>query len=423
MGLDWHGGSLLATACGNGKIYVWNTVESNLVTVLHGHGSAAVSVVFNSSGRLLATTGWDNAVRIWDPLAGKELLTLPQPTERWGFRPDGHWFGWSGGQAQFGVLDPALECHQLRSEQQPDAAINSVSMSPDGRFLFAAQPPHLRVWDLREGKELCRLSERNYYNSFLAPDRQSLLTWSALGLERWPMEFGTSPRASARSAGAPARFGPEEDLWGLCTSADGQTLAFAHQIGDKNRIHVWDGASLTEKRVLTGWGGYWGIALSGDGHLCAASIRGETNVWVWDTASGILFKKIHAPGLPNLAFSPDNHWLVTGSGKEYLFWERVTWRCVRSIARTNSGGVRGFMAFSPDSGTLAMTDSRDSVRLVELATGRELARLEAPGQEGVNSLAFTPDGCHLVVASQMGAIHAWDLPRIHAQLASMKLDW
>ena len=68
-----------------------------------------------------------------------------------------------------------------------------------------------------------------------------------------------------------------------------------------------------------------------------------------------------------------------------------------------------------------MLGQTDSVyRLVELATGRELARLEDPEQIP-GAAAFTPDGTRLVVAARDG-LRVWDLRRIPAELVRMGLE-
>jgi tetratricopeptide (TPR) repeat protein len=60
-------------------------------------------------------------------------------------------------------------------------------------------------------------------------------------------------------------------------------------------------------------------------------------------------------------------------------------------------------------------------RLVELATGRELARLEDPDQTA-GAAVFTPDGTRLVVNARDG-LRVWDLRRIRAELVELGLDW
>ncbi|MGH7971270.1 MAG: hypothetical protein ACREIC_21330, partial [Limisphaerales bacterium] len=86
-------------------------------------------------------------------------------------------------------------------------------------------------------------------------------------------------------------------------------------------------------------------------------------------------------------------------------------------------GYSAFMDFSGDSSVIALTVSRDSVRLVEAATSQELATLEAPEAYDIHHVNFSPDSNQLAVVYQNGLIHIWDLRLIRTELAAMKLDW
>ena len=81
------------------------------------------------------------------------------------------------------------------------------------------------------------------------------------------------------------------------------------------------------------------------------------------------------------------------------------------------------MALSDDSATVALALSRDTVRLIEAVSGRELATLEAPEAHDIYWLRFSPDGSRLAVLYRDGPVHVWDLRLIRDQLVEMKLDW
>jgi WD40 repeat protein len=81
------------------------------------------------------------------------------------------------------------------------------------------------------------------------------------------------------------------------------------------------------------------------------------------------------------------------------------------------------MTFSPDSAFVAVAFTRDTVRLLDAPSGRELATLEAPEPNDICDLAFSGDGCHLAVMYANGPVHVWDLRLIRSELAAMNLDW
>src|SRR5271163_4978178 len=49
-------------------------------TVLKGHTGAVLRVVFSRDGKLLASAGWDDTVKLWDPDAGKEIASFQAHT-------------------------------------------------------------------------------------------------------------------------------------------------------------------------------------------------------------------------------------------------------------------------------------------------------------------------------------------------------
>src|SRR5262249_47999422 len=78
---------------------------------------------------------------------------------------------------------------------------------------------------------------------------------------------------------------------------------------------------------------------------------------------------------------------------------------------------------SLDGKILAVSHSSRIVRLLEHATGQELARLAAPHAVEIVGLYFSADGSQLAARSLSHIIQVWDLRLIRAQLAAMGLDW
>ena len=67
-------GELLAAACADGVVRVWDAHSGTLVRVLTGHTGGVLSVVFSSDGTHLATGGDDGVVRVWDAHTGGQLF-------------------------------------------------------------------------------------------------------------------------------------------------------------------------------------------------------------------------------------------------------------------------------------------------------------------------------------------------------------
>ncbi len=58
-------GSLLAAACGDGAIRIWEVESGSLATTLSGHSRAATSAAFSPDGRWLVSGGLDGRIILW----------------------------------------------------------------------------------------------------------------------------------------------------------------------------------------------------------------------------------------------------------------------------------------------------------------------------------------------------------------------
>jgi hypothetical protein len=63
------------------------------------------------------------------------------------------------------------------------------------------------------------------------------------------------------------------------------------------------------------------------------------------------------------------------------------------------------------------------VQLIDPATGREFAMLQAPdGNVSITHLCFSPDGRQLAAATQSHRTHLWDLHQVREKLVAIGLD-
>jgi WD40 repeat protein len=258
-----------------------------------------------------------------------------------------------------------------------------------------------------------------------SPDGSCLVGCGASGLYRWPIARQDASETSAGRIGPPRKTalppgGSAGGPWRHSLALDGRTLALT--LGEA--LVVLDVASGQEKLRVGRIPGLSGAVISPDGRWVVCVNWGGEGTRVIDVASGANVLSLEHGDSSGAAFSGDGRWLAIARTAEYRLWSVGSWEPGLRIEREVVSGAAGEMAFSPDGRILAIAPSCNVVRLVEPASGRELATLEAPGvQMRAASVCFSGDGSLLAAASVGKVIHVWNLRLVRQRLGEMRLDW
>jgi WD40 repeat protein len=128
---------------------------------------------------------------------------------------------------------------------------------------------------------------------------------------------------------------------------------------------------------------------------------------------GVRVFKTHGQGRACVALAPDGKTLAAGGGYGTIrLWDVATGREKPPLREQGAGWVNA-MAFAEGGKTLISGGDDKTVRLWDLATGRVTRRLEVA--EGVvDAVSVAPDGKTLAAAGRRlgttpGGIHTWDL--------------
>jgi WD40 repeat protein/DNA-binding SARP family transcriptional activator len=346
-----------------------------------------------------------------------------------------------------------------------------IELSGDGRWLVAAGPQEVAVWDLKaEGRPRFTLPGRpaTWRHIVVGDDGGlvavahsdgSVLIWDARSrallhqLEGFPGGIALSPDAatlavSARSGtislvdtatGTVRRTlaGHTDLLWGLDFSADGTTLASG---GDDRTAIVWDVAGGTRRETLRGHTGrLLNVAWSPDSRrLYTGGLDGTVMAWQLsgdrrlgdrvappagiNVLPGVAGAQAWTRGIPPLAVSPDGSLQAIGDIGGTVILRRLPGgeQVGRPMKATRSGPVVR-MAFSPDGSRLAMPGADGDTTVWDVATQTELVRLAGghpagffadpwpqPGRGAVVTAAWSPDGRLVATGGTDGRVVLWE---------------
>jgi WD40 repeat protein len=375
-----------------------------------------IGIAYAPDGKLIASSGWDNLIRLWDARTGKEVRQLKghaSPIYGVAFSPDGKVLVSNGQEKTIRVWEVATG-KQLRELKGHDNPHSRFSFTPDGKYLVSGgENRECILWDYQTGKVVRRFQGHAHKVSavHISKDGKTLASGSWDQTVRlWDIATGQEQR----------KFGPlDGHLSSVNFSPDGKTLA-AGTYGAT--IYLFDLESGKELRQMRGHtGSTWPVVFAPEGKTLASG-GSDGLIILWDPATGTKKHQLigHSDGVARLAFSPDGKLLASAShDKTVRLWEVSTGR-EASISIRHAGAITG-VALSPDSKLLATIGGDRSIRLWEAASGLGLDSLTAH-MGPVSCIAFTPDGKQLVSSAGNDPLIVWDVVQ-RKELHRLKANW
>jgi WD40 repeat protein len=152
-------GKLLASTGYDETIKLWDVAKKEVKATLKGHGLAVNCLAFSPDGKTLASGSDDYTVRLWDVSKAKELAVLKGHTNfvvRLAFSPDGKLLASGSGNGELTLWDVA-EAKKKRSLKQKGGQVVSLAFAPDGKAVAivtrGSNEVGVQLWDVSNGKQ------------------------------------------------------------------------------------------------------------------------------------------------------------------------------------------------------------------------------------------------------------------------------
>jgi len=193
----------------------------------------------------------------------------------------------------------------------------------------------------------------------------------------------------------------------LAFVSDGTQLALAFEDGSVELRAL--NANQPPKRLQAATGSAAAIAVSPDGKRLAFSAQ-DNVIRIWDVEHNAVHAELHGhiDVIRNLVFSNDGKWLASSARDQSAYlWEADSGKLLHDLSKSANEPLS--LAFTPDDGILAVSDSAGGIRYWNLtAEPRDIAYVPTRDLP-VTALAYSPDGKHFAIGGEQGFLSLWDV--------------
>jgi WD40 repeat protein len=348
-----------------------------------GHADAIRALCFSRDGRFVLTASNDRTAKLWETSTGREIRTFK-----------GH-----------------------------SSGVNSVDSSPDGKFVVTGSSDgSVKLWDAVTGSEVKSLGSSDSYQGFMSfdsylvsvnsvsfsPDGKYVVIGTNAGVKLWDVKTGSLLRSLSGSMVLSVGFSPDGG-YVLAAGADRTARLLNVKTGKEVRVFTGPSNLRPDSKAGSDSGYIYSAAFSPDEKYVVTSGYGAATLWNAQTGMAIRTFEGHSDMIRSLGFSLDGRYLVTGSeDKTVRVWNVATGKEIVSF-RDSTHAVRA-VGLSPDGKQVVTGNEYGTARLYDVSTGHVIWVSGRGESNTVFCVRFSPDGKHLAVSTKM-VLQIWNFKK------------
>jgi hypothetical protein len=373
----------VATASEDGTARIWDAAQGRETATLAACERPVRLLAFSPAARLLATSGDERTVRIWQDrrlvrlLAGRDDYNH-FPFVSMDFSPDGK-------LAAVGSADDTLSLwdvttgREIKPRLPQEQTVVCVAFAPDGQVVAGGSfSGTVKVWEIGSGKELLTLKggERVATAIAFGPSGRQLAAGTGDGSVRvW------DARTGALFADLAGHQGPVSTLAFAPAGGHPPQRVVLATGGEDGTIRLWDAADWKRKpEILSArLGSVTQLAFSPDGKtLATAHSRDAITLWNVALRKEVAILRSDEFELTRVAFSPDGETLAAGSvtGK-VRFWETAPAEAIAAREAKARAQLARLDAEAP--ARMALLEAEERARVYLEINGSAAARTSNDG--------------------------------------------
>lgn len=370
------GKSVVGSGSEDGKVWVWNLDNGQVIDQLEGHSFRVNDVTFSPNGNLIASSGADNLVQLWN---------------FWG------------------------PTHYLNQKRLNSANIHAESIfsSNDSLYIVAAdsRTNDLQIWEVHHDTLTATLSGNTQSASHVIVNSSGDLLLSS-SLDGTVRVWDLNTKRQLRQFSFPFSSEDNKGVWySIFTKSNDYVLS----AGRDGTVRTWRIDTGKEVNKIKAERQVEKVLLSSDEGKIITFCSGSSSVELWDRKSGDLLRRFNLPpdGLgyervQDIAFSPNGKYIAAASSDRLaIMWDVETGKEIHHFSG-HPFSVRRVL-FSPNGRNLITIGNEDAtMRFWDITTGELIFKI--PNYRVSHQvISFGNDSSELILLDDNSSIMYWDI--------------